>query len=346
MGNIVFIGIMLMFQGLRLAEFTLIHGLGSRTLGEILVYMVISILPALLPMSLLFSVLMTYSRMSSESEVVAFKASGLSPYTILLPGLCLGIIISILTSQLTFELAPWGNRQFEVLMSKFTNTKAGIALREGTFMEGFFDMVVYANKITPETGTLSKIFIFDERQTPPLTIIAKKGIMQQKNDFTGNEVKLTLENGDIHRKTATHTKIEFEKFFITLNENYNLQIKDKTMASMTLKEINAKNTAPETQPPEKRKFEIEFHKRWILTVLPFLMSFLGAVFGFTTNHRGSKGSGFVVCIGLIVAYWILFVIAESSAAQAKIPVAYVMWFPNLFFLLVGLFAFHRKESFR
>jgi lipopolysaccharide export system permease protein len=346
MGNIVFIGIMLMFQGLRLAEFALIHGVGSKTLIEILLYMVISILPALLPMSLLFSVLMTYSRMSSESEVVAFKSSGLSPYIILLPGLCLGLIISVLTSQLTFELAPWGNRQFEVLVSKLTNTKAGIALREGIFMEGFFDMVVYANKINAETGTLNKVFIFDERQNPPLTIIAKKGLMQQKNDFTGNEVKLTLENGDIHRKTATHTKIEFEKFFITLNENYNLQIKDKTMASMTLKEIMNKTLIPEIPPLEKRKLDIEYHKRWVLTLLPFIMSFLGAIFGFTTNHRGSKGSGFVVCIGLIVAFWVSFVIAESSAAGAKIPVPYIMWFPNILFLIIGLIAFQRKEGFR
>jgi lipopolysaccharide export system permease protein len=346
MGNVVFIGIMLMFQGLKLAEFALIHGVGSKTLGEILLYMIVSILPALLPMSLLFSVLLTYSRMSSESEIVAFKASGLSPYVILLPGLVLGLIISAMTSQLTFELAPWGNRQFEVLVSKLTNTKAGVALREGTFMEGFFDMVVYANKINPDTGILSKVFIFDERQNPPLTIISKKGQMLQKNDFTGNEVKLTLENGAIHRKTTTHTKIEFEKFFITLNENYNLQIKEKTMASMTLKEIVDKSVTPNTPEKEKKNLDIEFHKRWVLTILPFLMSFLGSIFGFTTNHRGSKSSGFVVCVGLIVAYWILFVIAESSAAQSKLPVAYVMWFPNLFFLILGLIAFKQKEGFR
>jgi lipopolysaccharide export system permease protein len=336
---------MLMFQGLRLAEFALIHGVDSRTLGEILLYMVISILPALLPMSLLFSVLMTYSRMSSESEVVAFKASGQSPYMILLPGLCLGIIISFLTSQLTFDLAPWGNRQFEVLVSKLSNTKAGIALREGTFMEGFFDMVVYANKIDSEHGALEKIFIFDERQNPPLTIIAKKGLMQQKNDFTGNEVKLTLENGDIHRKTATHTKIEFEKFFITLNENYNLQIKDKTSASMTLREINENRYKSDTLAPEKRKLDIEFHKRWVLTILPFLMSFLGSIFGFTTNHRGSKGSGFVACIGLIVVFWILFVVAESSANKAQAPVQFIMWLPTLFFLILGVLTFRKKEGF-
>lgn len=337
---------MLMFQGLRLAEFALIHGVGSKTLGEILLFMVVSILPALLPMSLLFSVLMTYSRMSSESEVVALKASGLSPYTILLPGLVLGAMISILTSQLTFELAPWGNRQFEILVSQLTNSKASIALREGTFMEGFFDMVVYANKINPETGALSKVFIFDERQNPPLTIIAKKGLMQQKNDFNGNEVKLTLENGDIHRKTITHTKIEFEKFFITLNENYNLHIKDKTMASLTLREILSKVALPETAEPEKRKLTIEFHKRWVLTLLPFLMSFLGSIFGFTTNHRGSKGSGFIICVGLIVVYWIMFVIAESSALQAKIPVPFVMWLPSVAFLLFGLITFGKKEGFR
>lgn len=344
MGNLVFVGIILMFQGLRLAEFALIHGFGVKLLGEILGYMTISVLPALLPMSLLFAVLMTYSRLSSDSEVVALKASGFSPHQIMIPGVIFGLLVTILTAQLTFETAPWGNRRFEVIVSTLTNTKAGVTLREGTFMEGFFDMVVYAHKINSEKGTLEKVFIYDERQNPPLTIIAKTGLMTQKNELTGNEVKLVLQNGDIHRKTNTHTKIEFNKFFITLNENYHLQAKDKTLASMTIHELKTESQNQSLSEQDRRKFEIEYQKRWCLTMLPFILAFIGSILGITTNNRGSKGSGFVLCVGLIVIYWILFVVAESTAHTIKIPASVIMWIPNILFMFAGIWFFHKKEG--
>src|SRR5437868_11670637 len=77
LGLIVFVSIILMFQVLRLTEFALVHGVDLKTIAEIVGYICISMLPALFPMSLLFAIILTYGRLSSDSEVVALKASGL-----------------------------------------------------------------------------------------------------------------------------------------------------------------------------------------------------------------------------------------------------------------------------
>jgi lipopolysaccharide export system permease protein len=53
MGNFIFIFIMLMVQGLKFTEFVLVQGVSLMTMGEILGYMAVSILPAILPMSIL-----------------------------------------------------------------------------------------------------------------------------------------------------------------------------------------------------------------------------------------------------------------------------------------------------
>ncbi len=58
-GVVVFIFILLMFQVLRLTEFVLVHGVDIRTALKIVSYLTISFLPAVLPMSLLFAVLIT-----------------------------------------------------------------------------------------------------------------------------------------------------------------------------------------------------------------------------------------------------------------------------------------------
>ena len=78
LGLVVFISIILMFQALRLTEFALVHGVALKTIAEIVGYVIISLLPVLFPMALLFSVLLTYGRLSQDSEIVAMKAAGLN----------------------------------------------------------------------------------------------------------------------------------------------------------------------------------------------------------------------------------------------------------------------------
>ncbi len=332
LGNLVFIFIVLMFQGLKFAEFALIHGVGGKTLIEILFYMTISLLPAILPMSLLFSVVLTFARLSGDSEIVALKASGLSLTQMMIPVFLLGAMTSFASAQLAFDIAPWGNRKFEVLISQLGNTKAAISLKEGTFMEGFFDMVVYASKVNPTTGELDHVFIYNERQNPPITIIAKKGYMSSNAQLTGQQVQLELREGDIHRKTTTHTKINFGKFFIALNENYQLREKDKTLQSMSLEELHtARLAGGQIDPKVLRSYEVEYHRRLAISVACILFAMLGSALGINNQRRSGKGSGLVVALTVIVIYWVLFVSFESIARTTNKPAVLFIWIPNLLF---------------
>lgn len=343
LGNLVFIFVILMFQGLKFAEFALIHGVGGRTLVEILFYMTISLLPAILPMSLLFAVVMTFARLSSDSEIVALRASGLSLTQIMLPVVLIGALTSYASAQLAFDIAPWGNRKFEVLISQLSNTKAAINLKEGTFMEGFFDMVVYASKVHPESGELDHIFIYDERQTPPITIIAKKGFMSQNSQITGQQVNLELHEGDIHRKTLTHTKINFGKFFISLNENYQLREKDKTLQSMSLDELKKVRKSDQLDTKTQRSYDVEYHRRIAISVACLLFAMLGSALGINNQRRSGRGSGLVLALSVIVIYWVLFVSAEATARTVKAPAALLIWIPNLIFIFLTASAL-KKQS--
>ncbi len=138
LGLLVFVSIILMFQVLRLTELALRHGVGLTTIAQIIGFVVIALLPVLFPMALLFSILLTYGRLSQDSEIVAMKASGLPMGTLLMPALVLATIVGIISAQMSFNIAPWGNRQFEVLYSRLANMKAGAVIKEGTFAEGFF----------------------------------------------------------------------------------------------------------------------------------------------------------------------------------------------------------------
>jgi lipopolysaccharide export system permease protein len=342
MGNFIFVFIMLMFQGLKFTEFVLVQGVSLATLGEILGFMTISVLPAILPMSILFSVLLTYGRLSGDSEIVALKSSGHSMITIAFPALILGLLTMTISAQTSFNLAPWGNRQFEVLISKILSAKSAITLKEGTFMEGFFDMVVYANKVHPESGVMEQVFIYDERQNPPVTIIARAGELKQNTNINGQKAELHLYEGDIHRKNSSHTKINFGKFDIKLANSTNLQEREKSLQSLTLDEIRSQLSNSKLEPEQRIKIETEFYKRWNISYICLVFSILGVGLGTSTNRRTAKGGGIAQCIVLVVVYWILYVAAESSARAGTIPVPIALCLPSALFTLAALWSFKRR----
>ena len=342
LGVIVFVLILLMFQVLRLTEFILIHGVKVSTVGLMLAYMSTSFLPILFPMSLLFSVLLTYSRLSADSEVVAFRAAGLSMLSITMPALILSILVGILSLQTSFHIAPWGNRQFELIFTKAGSMKPGVALKEGTFSDGFFDLVVYANKVDSNAGKLSQVFIYDERKQPPMTIIAKEGTISVDQANSGHSALVQLKDGSIHStNNGTHTKIDFSTYTVYLSDPMTEQFSNKSPISMTVDELKSKIADPTTKTEERLELQTAYHGRTAIAFACLIFAAIGVGLGTVANRRNVKSGGAVICIALIVAYWIMYVTCEGAARQGQIIPWVAMWIPNTAFLVAAFFSLRR-----
>jgi lipopolysaccharide export system permease protein len=336
LGLVVFISIILMFQVLRLTEFALVHGVDMKTIAEIVGYICISLLPALFPMSLLFAVILSYGRLSTDSEIVAMKASGLHMGMLMAPALVLSLLVGVLSAQTSFEIAPWGNRQFEVLFSRLGNSKAAATIKEGTFSEGFFDMVVYANKVDSEKGLLENVFIYDEREVgAPLTIIAKRGVLVPDAKNPGNNAVLRLEDGEIHRKTQTHTKVKFLTNEIRLTDPIQDTFREKSAQSLTLSELAKMLKKKKLNEEDRLTYLTEYHKRFAISALCVVFALIGVGLGTTTNRRAAKTGGMILCIGIIIGYWVLYVTFEGMARNGQLPPALAVWSPLVLFAGIG-----------
>jgi lipopolysaccharide export system permease protein len=343
LGVFVFIMVLLMFQALRLTEFLLVHGIKLMTMLKIMGFMSISFLPMLLPMSLLFAVLLSYNRFSMDSEIIAFKSSGVNTGAIVMPALVFAIIITIISSQTSFYLAPWGNRQFEVLINRLGNTKAAASIREGTFSEGFFDMVVYANKVNSQTGVLSDLFIYDEKNSDtPLTVVATEGQIIPDETQPGHSVLLRMFKGQIHRRGVSHTVINFDSYDVLLSDPIKLQEKQKTASSLNLNELQTLRSSNTFTAEQRKEYDIEYHKRAALSVACMVFAVLGLAFGIVTNRRSGKSSGFILSIGFIILYWVVYLSFESLVRSNQMSTAIGIWLPNILFTLFG--AYHLKKA--
>ncbi len=81
-------------------------GVGPGQVVHLLGYFLPITLTFILPMSALFAASLVYGRFAGDNELDACRASGVSLLTLVYPGLCLGIMVSVTTLVLSFYVVP------------------------------------------------------------------------------------------------------------------------------------------------------------------------------------------------------------------------------------------------
>lgn len=329
-----------MFQVLKLTEFVLAHGITIEVIVRLVLYLSVSFLPAILPMSVLFSVLMTYGRLSTDSEIIAFKSLGVSQKSLTIPAVIVGIIMCVVSAQTYFYIGPWGTKQSYSLLNVLGSSQVISSIREGTFAEGFFDLVVYANSVNEKKGILKDVFIYDERsQSVPVTIIAQEGQIVSPKDFSLASTVLRLFKGSIHRTgDGVYTKIQFDNYDISLTPQLAKNEDLSSPEAMTINEIYKELSKKSISTERFLKLDTEYHKRLALPVACIVFSLIGVGLGTVVNRRVAKSGGFVVSIGLIVTYWILYVTMETVARNGTLPPVVALWLPNVLFFITSIYA--------
>lgn len=337
-----FVFLLTMAQTFRLGEYIIVHRAQVGVIGELLFYMTLNTLSMVLPMAMLFSVLLTYGRMSQDSEIAAFRALGLGLRHLLFPALVMGIIVTALAAQLTINVSPWGSRKSEDLAHQMRRYQPMAIVREGVFSEGFFDLVVYANKVNTKTGTLSKIFIFDDRGASPVTIVAPEGRLVSETVGLKSKAFLRLYKGDLHRSSEEfYTKINFDIFDINFFDERELGQVYRGADSLTMQEID-KAVETEKDPKEIHALLLEWHRRLTIPIATFIFTLIGVGLGTVTNRRSAKGGNIVMSISIFISYWMLYAGAESFTRTKVLPMPLVVWIPNFIFLIIGIYLLRRS----
>lgn len=341
-GIIAFNSILLMAQVLKLTDTLIQHGVSIRTLIHLVSFMSISFLPAILPMSLIFAIVLSYNRFTADSEIIAMKSLGLSMWPIITPAIVLGCFVAGLSGYTSFKIGPWGNRQMELMMVDIQNSKIISAIQEGTF-SGFFNLVVYTNKINKETEELENVFIYDERDAKsPTTIISEKGKIVSEKSFNSYKAFVRLMNGDIHKIADNgHTKIHFDTYDLQIVEPTSKKTRDKSMESLTYTDLEFLLKTAKS-PAEFRKYQYEWHKRFSLSFACLLFALLGVGLGCRTNNRTGKSGGGVVSVLVIVIYWLLFVVGNSMVKTPAVPVWFAAWFPAFILIPWALYLLRKN----
>lgn len=348
-GLMIFTFILLMDKILKLIELIVSRGVNISQILMLLLFISPSFLIFTIPMAVLLAILLAFGRLSSDSEITALKASGISLYQLFLPVIIFSISAYLLTTFLVFYGLPWGNRGFKATLYLIAQSKADIEIKERVFNDTFDGLVVYVDKVPIQGKRMEGILIYDERDREKLiTIFAREGFLVSNPE--SQEVILKLVNGDIHRtehrdnvyqkvKFDTYDlKLELSKVFTTIGK----KLKDK---EMSLDEIKEKMEEMRKKGEDITPLEVQIQKRYAFPFACIIFGLIGVPLGIQPRRSG-RSYGFIFSILIILAYYISLTASEVLAVRHTIPAFLAGWSPNLLFGGLGIYLLIKtaKES--
>ncbi|MBI4041477.1 MAG: LPS export ABC transporter permease LptF [Deltaproteobacteria bacterium] len=340
LGLSVFVFILVMSQMLRLNELIIVHGVGIGSVLLLLFYLLTSFLAISIPIALLFSVMMVFGRLSSDSEIIALRASGFSLFQLLKPVVLFALIICTFCLYLTIYLENWGARSYRSLIFQIGKNKASVGIKEGVFNDDFFGLVLYAQTIDSEHNSLKNIFIYDQREkNRPLSIVSETGYLVSSSDLPS--MFLVLNKGSLHSIERDHSsvqKIMFDQYTINLSLDDIFQEDRKEKAKwLPLNKLleRSKELRQEGDLQKAREYESEFHRKFSMAFVSLIFAALGIALGIKPT-RAVKSLSFIYTMIAVGVYWILYMNTKTLAISGLVPPALAMWLPNLLFgLLAG-----------
>jgi lipopolysaccharide export system permease protein len=289
-----------------------------------------------IPMAAMLGITIGFARLSSDSEILALKANGVSMYQILPPVIIVAALIALLTSYFSIKLIPLSEVFMKQLTYQLLREKINEGVKEHVFTEALGDVVVYIDAIDKTTGEWRNVWVSDMRGVDnPMITMASTGSMT--SDVSDMMVSITLKNGSLHRPGNESAQIvEFAQYQI------NIPLKPPTgkaanlkKSAYTMQELleEAENTSDQRY---QRILLIEFHKRLVLPVGCLIISLIGLPLGLQARP-GKKAIGIQAGLVIFVLYYIFFTLGKTLAEEGILPVILAMWAPNTLFFLLAIF---------
>jgi LPS export ABC transporter permease LptF/LPS export ABC transporter permease LptG len=342
LGIFVFTFLLLIDKIFDLTDLIINKGVPVYLVALLLAYILPAFLVLTIPIGFLLAILVAFGRLSADMEIVALKASGVSPLRLLRPVLVFAAATSVLTGWLMIEAVPRANYAFKSLIFDILRTQASVGLKERIFNDTFGNFVIYIEEMAPDQIGLRNVFVADERNPDGIRLItAKEGRLL--SDEVNRRVTLRLVNGTVHetgpRTLQKYRQVMFRLYDLTLTLENPLVKSGNTPKGdreMSLTELHENATVVGAAGGNSAPFVVEIHKKYAIPAACLVFAIVGVPLGIRA-HRGGRWAAFVVLLPVVLFYYIFLTVGETLGDARRIPAWAAMWTPNLVVGALGLY---------
>jgi lipopolysaccharide export system permease protein len=330
---------------LKLMDMVVNHGVSLGEVLGIIGYIMPAFLELTFPMAVLLGVLMGFGRMSSDQEMTAARACGVSLYRLAVPVMMVALGVYAVSSYFAFSLRPWANSNLRNKLFELSQTRTSAGLKEKIFNSNFPGLVVYVDEMSDVDSSLKGVMISDARDPHNQnTIIAKRGALLP--DPKNKTITLRLYDGSIFgvepQNDATHMT-SFKTYDLGVSPEETLGVNDVEPDEMSYSVLRAAITSARAKGKPDYDAETEMASKFTVPFATMLFALLGISLGLKPA-RGGHSERFGVSVALFFFYYSLMRVGETLAQRGKLNAWAAMSIPDLVFMALAFWFFYRAAS--
>ncbi len=311
------------------------------------------VLPLTVPFGVLVGILIGLGRMSTDGEIIAMRAGGVSSRKVIAPVMLFALLATIITGTAALWLTPRALRRSTEIVNRVGAEQLTADIQPRVFDEQFTNTILYVGDVKsgpvavwrnvfladltpPEQRTIG---LRDKAQGPRITI-AREAIAVP--DPAHNRIQLSLRNASSHEVD--------DKDGVTDDSVYSSgeQALDASPTPDTHPTFRAMNTGElkrySRTGPDWIEARIELHRRMAYPLACLTLSLVGIPLGIS-SRKGGKSAGYVTALFLaFFCYYLASITLMGLAKQKTLPVEVAVWTPNAAFLIAGLILIVRLEE--
>ncbi|MBI2253846.1 MAG: LPS export ABC transporter permease LptF [Proteobacteria bacterium] len=297
------------------------------------------------PAALFVGVLYASMRLSSDSELDAMRASGLSLRRLLMPILALSIVLAIVSAYLIGFLQPYTRFAYRALVHLVVETAWDSAIERGAFFSGFGGKTILIGDISEGGSKLSQIFVKEvDENGQDLVTTAESGQLERNADLSlvltlHNGVRTETTPGTNQAKAVVFSELKLPMDTVAPEPFRNRGDRESELDFFEL--IHAYFNTPPTLHIEDIKAEL--NSRLVRTVSIIFLPLLAMPIG-VSSRRTSKGVRMLVGILFLVAYFQILQFGRDAVGSGMLGSAAALWLPFLVFGAISTWLFYLANS--
>lgn len=284
-----------------------------------------------LPMAMLLASLLCLARLSSDRELTALRACGVSFYRLLVPVLVFCLSVMGLMFALNEDLVPFTQYQSKLMMQQ--------PALEGKL--NLQDKNVFYQEYGPNREVRRFFYAqtFDGQSMQALTILdltqpqANQVISAERAVWDPKESRWQFQNGKIYRVTADGSDQSVASFkdqqLYIPRDPLDLAAPQQALEDMSIADARG-YLAQQRQSGDaikQRKAELHIQQQFALPVVTLLFGIIGSTLG-TSLRRVSNSTGFGISILIVLGYYFLGFLTSSLGNLGILPPIAAAWLPN------------------
>jgi lipopolysaccharide export system permease protein len=304
------------------------------------------------PMSTLLATMMTYSRLSSDSELIALRGCGVSIRRIIAPAVVLSLLITGLTFVFNELITPAANYRAAITLERALNSERPPFQERNIFYQEFqparddadaqeLKRQFYARRFDGET--MSGLTILDFSQDGLSQVVSAESATW---DFSSNT--WNFYNGTIYVVSpdgSYRNIIKFEQQQLKLPRTpFDLASRTKNDTEMNITEATQQLELVRQSGDEKmiRRWQTRIQQKYALPFVCVVFGLVGASIG-VLPQRTSRATSFGISIVIIFGYYLLAFITNAMGEVGILSPFLAAWLPTLLGLVAGLYLLFRAS---